>query len=216
MALLATLITQLRTLARDLPTSNRSVEETPKGLNDGSNTNFRLSSPILIDAAHIWWTSDGTFRSQTGISIVDANLGYIAISPAPPVGTQNQPFYVDYYYNWFADSDYTEFLNDGSRDLVGNGNPTVVIDALVSALLQYALSKFYQARATQYAARYSSSGGQAGQNVDVVTKNFQTLAKQSADLGEKLRDQYYEDLGQRETPASGTINYRIDPMTPKR
>lgn len=216
MANLATLITQLRTLARDTPTSNKSAAETPKGLNDGTNTHFKLQNGNLVGASSIWWSTNGSYRLQTGITVNDATFGYITISPAPAVGNQNSPFVVDYYFYHFIDADYTEFLNDASRDLVGNGDPTLVIDGLLSALLQYGLNKFYLARATQYATKYSSSGGQAGQSVDVVTKNFTTLAKMAMDNGNALRDSYYKDLGQREKAASTSVAFRIDPITPPR
>lgn len=216
MAVLATLITQLRTLARDLPTSNRSVKETPKGVNDGANTRFALQNPILVGATSIWWSSGSTYRSQVGITVDDANLGLITISPAPGVGTQNSPFQVDYYYYWFIDSDHTEFLNDAARDLTGVGDPTTVIDGLLSALMQYALGHFYQARATQYMHKYSSSGGQAGQSVSVVADGFRKAAKDAFAQGKTNRDEYYKRLGQREAQSSQTISFGIDPITPGR
>lgn len=215
MASLATLITQARTLCRDLSNSNRSVRESPKGINDGTNTKFSVQNPIIV-ASSLKWSAATTYRVTTGVTIDDANLGYVTINPAPPAGTQNAPFFVDYYYQWFADTDYTEFLNDASRDVVGSGDPTSVTDGLLSSLLQYTLGHFYQARATQYANRYSSSGGQAGQSVDTVTKNFQALSDAAFKRAKELRDDYYERLGQRDAPASTIINYRIDPMTPPR
>lgn len=215
MATLAALITQARTLCRDLPTSNRSVRETPKGLNDGANTKFAVQSPIIVTGS-LKWSTNGTYRVTTGVTLDDANLGYITISPAPAAGNQNQPFYVDYYYQWFADSDYTEFLNDASRDLIGNGNPTVVVDGLISALMQYTLGHYWQARANQYASRYSSSGGMAGQSVDKVADRFGTWAKDAFTQGKSFRDDFYKGLGQRESQSSAVINYNIDPMTPPR
>ncbi len=219
MPVIGTLLTQLRTLARDLPTSNRSVGETPKGVADGSNTKFSLQNPILFSVSttpQIWWSTNGTYRSQTGITIVDAAMGIITISPAPAAGTQNAPFRVDYYFYWFLDADHTEFLNDASRDLIGSGDPTKVIDGLISALLQYALGHFYQARATQYANRYSSSGGSAGQSVDKITDAFQKLAESAFKKAKEMRDDYYKDLGQRESAASTIISYPIPPVTPPR
>jgi hypothetical protein len=215
MATLATLITEARTLCRDLSNSNRSIKETPKGLNDGSNTHFSVQFPIIVTAS-VKWSSASHYRVVTGVTIDDANLGYISINPAPEAGTQNAPFFVDYYFNWFADSDYTEFLNDAARDLVGNGDPTLVIDGLISALLQFTLGHYWQARANQYASRYSSSGGMAGQSIDKVADRFGTWADQAFKLGQTLRDDYYKDLSQREKFASKIINYAIDPMTPPR
>ena len=214
MATLATLITQLRTLARDLPTSNKSLGETAKPGLDGSGTHFRLQNPILFlvsSVPQIWWTDATHYRSQSGIVIDDANLGMITVSPAPAAGVV-----FDYFYNWFVDTDYTEFLNDAARDLIGVGDPTTVQDGLISALLSYALGHFWMARATQYAHRYSSGGGSVSQQVSSVTKGFQALADSANKKAEASRDQFYEDLGSRAQSASAKITFGIDPMTPPR
>lgn len=213
MATLAALTIQARILARDTATSNKSTNETPKAA-VGGTTVFRLQNPVLFSVSatpQIWWSDATHYRAQTGITINDANMGMITITPAPATG-----FVVDYFFYFFADADYTEFLNDAARDLMGNGDPTLITDALTSALLQYALGHFYLARATQYAHRYSSSGGQAGQSVDVVTKNFQALAKAAMDYARTLRNDYYDRLGQRDAPASSLVTFKIDPVTPPR
>jgi len=192
------------------------VLETPKGVNDGTNTRFRLQNPILIATNKIWWSSTSTYRSQTGITIDDANIGAITISPAPAQGTTNAPFYLDYYFYWFTDTDYTEFLNDAARDLLAVSDPTTVADALIAALLEYALGYFYQARASQYLHRYSSSGGQAGQSVQSVAQGFFKAADSAFLKAKGIRDDYYKRQGQREAPSSGILNYGISPITPPR
>lgn len=210
---LAALITSTRTLAADTTTANLIRGETPGGLNDGTNTKFRTMQRNIV-AASIFFTINSTYRSQTGLTIDDAGNGLFTISPAP--AANGNPWYIDYNFQWFTDADYTEFLNDAARDLLGVSDPTTIATALVAALLQYALGYFYQRRATYYADKYSSSGGQAGQSVDVVTKNFQTLSKGAFDRATTMRDDYYKRLGQRNAPASATTSYGIDPITPPR
>lgn len=213
MATLATLITSLRTLSNDTTTSNLIRKETPDGANDGVNTKFRTAQRNIV-AASVFYTFNTTYRSQTGLTLDDPANGLFTI--AGPLAAAGNPFFIDYNFQWFTDADDTEFLNDAARDLLGVSDPTTVIDALVAALLQYALGYFYQRRATFYADKYSSSGGQAGQAVDVVTKNFQSLAKDSFKRAQDMRDQYYTRLGSSKAPASATVGYAIDPITPPR
>lgn len=210
---LSDLITSLRILASDTPTANLIRGETPAGLNDGTNTHFRTAQRNIV-ASSIYFTINSTYRSQTGLTIDDSVNGLFSISPAP--AANGNPWYIDYNYQWFTDTDYTEFLNDAARDLLGVSDPTTVQTALVAALLQYGLGYFYQRRATQYADKYASSGGQAGQSVDVVTKNFQTLSKAAFDRAQAMRDQFYTRLGSSKAPASATTSYGIDPITPIR
>jgi hypothetical protein len=210
---LATLITSPRTLAADTTTSNLVRAETPFGPNDGANTKFRTMQRNIVTAS-LYFTANTTYRSQTGVTIDDASNGLFTISSAPAANAN--PWYIDYNFQWFTDTDYTEFLNDAARDLLAISDPTKVADALVAAMLQYGLGYFYQRRATYFADKYSSSGGQAGQSVDVVTSNFQKLAKAAFDRAQAMRDQYYTRLGSSKAPASATTSYGIDPITPPR
>lgn len=214
MASLAALTTSVRTLANDTLVSNLIRNETPAGTNDGANTKFRTQQRNIV-AASLYYTINATYRSQVGLTIDDAAQGLFTISPAPAAATAGV-WYIDYYFNWFIDTDYTEFLNDSARDLLGISDPTLVADSLIAALLQYALGYFYQRRASYYADKYASSGGQVGQTVDVVTKNFQNLANAAFKQAQTLRDQFYTRLGQSKAPASAIANYAIDPITPSR
>ena len=214
MTVLATLITDLRILANDSPSANFIRGETLKPKPDGTRKNFYLDFQNIVPNS-VFITAgagDANFRQASGFTVDGAN-GIIVFASAPAVGLN--PFEADYNYNWFRDADHQEFLNNGAT-LIGYPTPESVIAGLTAALLHFALYSYWLRRASFYANKYSSTGGLAAQQVDVVTGNFKSLAKMAWDMGTKFRDDYYKRLGQREAPSSASLNYKIDPFTPIR
>jgi hypothetical protein len=205
---LSDIITRLRILSNDTPTSNLLTVETPSGATDAVNTKFRLQQrPVVTGSVYLSFGT--TFRTQTGFT-VDLVNGILTITAAPAANTELK---VDYNFYWFTDTDHTEFLNDAA-EMLGNTDPTLVPSGLGMAMLQYALGYFWQRRASQYAHRFSSSSMGNAAQVDQVTKNFTTLAAASFKLGDNFREMYYKRQGQREAPASGTGAFAFDPYTP--
>lgn len=236
---LASLITSLRLLANDDNTNPKTIWDENLGSDpttpvDGSNVNFRLKSVPLIDiaqagvadAVYTWITIVGTgavyrTRLHTVFKVIDPTNGIIQFITAPnPGSAQGAGVYATYQYYWFSDAKYTEFLNEASSDLQLNAavDPTTVQVGLVPPMLQYALARFFKARASQYMERYSSSGGEAGQSVESVAKGYLQAASQAEKRGDTLRDSFYKKQGQQLTPAFQTIGTapRIDPITPIR
>lgn len=220
---LATLLVTLRTLAQDSTTAKpifgEDVGADPATPANGSNTHFRLKSVPVVSAS-VYITVVGTsYRTQSGFT-VDLTTGIITFSVAPANGAQ---VLADYNYYWFSDTQLTEFLNTAAENLNLAQNPvdpTTVPTGLVPAMMQYALANVWKARASIYAERYSSSGGEAGQSVESVAKAYTELAKGSEKRGDTLRDAYYQSQGQqlkaaysnpRTYPAPG-----FDPITPRR
>lgn len=210
---LADLITELRILVNDTPTSNTIVRETPVGVLDGSNTHFRLQNTNVVPGS-VYVTMGSTFRTQAGFTTDTANA-LLAFTSAPAANTK--PWEVDYNFQWFTDTDHTQFLCEGSGVLgYSSTDPTTVPAALYHAMMKFACAAFWRRRSSQYAHKYASSGGQVGHSVDVVTKAFNQLAKDAFAEGEKLRDAYWNKQGRKLSPASGTTTYNIDPGSPIR
>ena len=220
---MADLITALRKLAHDGPTDHVVYSEKlgvrPDGMTvDGSNKVFRLGGQdghsLPLVAASVYLTYGSTQRTQTGFAQSDNVNGIITFTNAPTNGLE---ILADYNYYWFSDAQYTEFLNEAAQTIsAGVTDATAIIAGLQQALYQYALSFFFQSRASQYAERYASSGGEAGQSVQTVCQQYMALSKQAAARGATYRDDYYKRQGQREAPASTTVTYRVDPITPFR
>lgn len=226
------LIASLRTIAEDTVTKKVIFSEQLGGSDmpafpvDGTNRVFRLKNVPLADAAgspsYVWLTIRGTGavqRSQAGFTITDQVNGIITFSVAPNPGTANPTdgVYVDYNYVWFTDAEYTELLNRAAQStLAGVTDPTVIQEGLIEPMLQYALAGFWKARASRYAEKYESSGGDAGEKVQTVTQAYLSLAKAAEQRGDFLKLDFYKRQGQRELPSSQDMNVNFDPISPIR
>lgn len=233
---LAALIYSLRALAEDNQDSHLIEGEQLGGSDqpqfpvNASNTTFRLKSKPLSDyagaASFVWVTIVGhgaVTRTQAGFTIVDQVNGIISFSVAPDPGNGTYPttppngVYVDYNFQWFSDAKYAEFLNRSANDTVaGTTDPTTIAEGLKEVMLQFALSKFWFARASQYANQYRSSGGDASEDVQTVCQAFTNLGKAALKAATDARTAYYQRQGQRDEMASIQVNYRIDSITPRR
>jgi hypothetical protein len=210
---LSNLIQSLKIASDDAPSSHLINTETP-GVPNGVLTQFRLQNANVVQNS-VYVTMGASFRTQAGFTVDYAN-GIITFTSAPLLNVN--PFSVDYAFLWLVDSDYEDFLTQGAR-FVGpgdNSDPTAVSDGLIPAMLDFALCRFWKRRATAYAHKFSSSGGQAGQSVDVVTKAYNTLAESAYKSAKELRSDYYDRQGQKKAPASAVINYAMDPYSPPR
>lgn len=219
MTALPTLITNLRILGQDTPTSNLINRENLKPNPDGTRTKFYVDNKPIVgtdsDTNSVYVTSGNTdagFRSQSGFTVDLANA-IITFAVAPANGVT--PFVADYNFYWFSDTDYTEFLNEASKQCSAS-DPTQVQTGLEPAMMQFALYYYWMRRATQWANKYSSTGGLASQSADQVAKNFHMLAKEAWAAGEKERLEFYKNQGQNVKAATSVINYGIDPYTPIR
>jgi hypothetical protein len=204
-------ILQLRGLVDDTTTSNQARHETPTNKRDSSNKIFQLEKYPIVNSS-VYLTLNTTIRTQAGFTIDNVN-GLMTFVTAP-VGTEN-PFYVDYYWNWFVDNDYSNFLDIASYDL-GFGPTLTIPSGLINALLHYGKHHFFKRMASRYAYRFASSGGGQGQSIDVVTKQYKQLADEAWQEAETMKLAYYERHGQRNQPATSVKSSKIDPWTPMR
>ncbi len=223
MATVAALIVTLRSLAQDADVSKvifgENICADPATPADGVNTHFRLRSAPVVSGSVYISTVGGSYRSQTGFT-VDLPTGIVTFTVAPAANAQ---MVADYAFYWFADAQHTEFLNQAGDNLQLGQNPldlTTVVIGLQPALIQYALANLWRARASQYAEKYASSGGEAGESVQTVAEAYIKLARAADKRGDELRDGYYSKQGQkldvsyaspRTYPAPG-----FDPITPRR
>jgi hypothetical protein len=206
-------------MAHDAPTSNLKMGETPVGNTstgkpDGVGTKFKLQHQNIVPLG-VYVTMGplaANYRLSTGFTL-DAANGILTFTSAPTSGLD--PFLVDYNWQWFTDNEHLEFLNEAAQNL-SVSDPMLVVAGLAPALMQFALSAYYNRLASRYAPLYSSSGGQTGHQIDVVTSSFRNLAKAAFDRAIQFRDDYYKRQGQREAPVSSAKNYAIDPFTPIR
>lgn len=219
---------QARAEARDLVDSNPVVRETPSGGRDGSATVFYLDnknivSGIVSSVQYGPWVTYGTNqRSLSDGSVpftLDSLNGIVTMGTAPDDGT-TQPFFIDYYFQWFTDANYVYWIDRATEELGQTaGSFTGAVaggGSLTPALIQYVLERFWKNRASQYANKYATSTASASEDIQTVTDNFLNLAKNARKNGDMLRKFAYVDPGQKQKAASGTITYTMSPYTPRR
>lgn len=220
MATLTPSVSDLRTLLKDpnVPSSYNlvvgEVPRSPQGATYGAGTTtlFYLANKPVVSGS-IFVTQGTTYRQTIAAAGVTADLvnGILTFASAPT----SPVFLVDYNFNYFADADYQSFLNEALR-FIGQASTASIDELLATAVYDEAKAQFYMAMATQYAIRYSSSGGSVGTNVDSVTKNYLALHKAAHEKAVEGRDDYYKRQGQREAPSSHFSNYGTSPITPRR
>ena len=206
------LIESLRIAGEDAETSNRAFNESPVGAVNGTNTHFRLANRNIVPGSVLISDSTGVWRENAaayGFVEDDVN-GMITFNTAPVLNTI---LTADYYWQWFTDTDMSEFINEAAQNL-GYTDPTAVPQLQVTSLLKYALNVLLLRKAQAYTRKFSSSSGGISQEVAAVANQFQEEAKQAFDEGVKLMNNYYTRSGARQAPASGTTTYKVDPFTP--
>lgn len=207
------LIARLRNESDDTATGKPKMGDTPYGDRNGVNTVFRLSYPNPVTGS-IYLTYGTTIRSASGFTVLDGPGGIIQMTAAPDSGA-TQPFYFDYYYQWFLDDDLQKMIDGATEDLGGVAG-TDLPAGLYSSQVQFALARFWKRRASRFAEFYATTGGGASASPESVTTQFLNLAKSATNEGIRLMNAYYTRHGGRQAPASGTITHVISPYTPKR
>ena len=208
----ALLIPRVRILGNDTESSNPQFGDVPTGVRDASNKLFRLSNQNPVPGT-VLLTYGTTTRSAAGFT-VDAATGYITMAAAPDAGI-TQPFFFDYYFQWFVDADYQDMLDNATLELGGVAGQDV--DAgLYPAQVQIALAGYWNRRASATANMFATHGGSADAHPETVTNAFRNLAKDARNTGYTLRDMFYKRQGKRLAPASSTVTYGFDPQTPPR
>ena len=209
------LIARLRILGNDTATSNPKFGDTPQGVRDGTNKTFRLAAGNPV-AGSIYYTYGATVRATTGFTLLDQMSGYMGLAAAPDAGT-TQPFFFDYFFQWFADADYQDMIDDATLALGGIAGQDLPEGAgLYPAQIQYALANYWDRRASATANMFASHGGSADAHPETVTNAFRNLAKDARKNGDTLRDAFYKRFGKRNAPASATVTYGFDLQTPPR
>ena len=220
-----TMIERVRILTGDTKDSKAANDQLGRDTSypvDGSNVTFKLQNVPLVPGS-LALTIRGTgavVRQKAGISITDEAHGIFDLVAAPNPGTgQDDGAWVDYNWFWMADDKYREFITQAAENLQGAAapNPASVISGLVPAMMQYALALAWRARASLYAEKYSSSGGEAGQSVQSVAEQYRKMAQDADKRGDTLRDDFYKKQGARNSVASnGPGAPSFDPISPMR
>jgi len=195
---------------------------------DGLNVTFYLQyqnivSGLINSVQYGPWCTYGTNkRSLSGGTVpftLDAVNGIVTMGSPPDAGI-TQPFFFDYYFQWFVDADYQDWIDQATLELgmtLGNFvGQTPGSGDLTAALIQLVVERYWINRASLYANKYATSGGGAAEQIQTVTQNFLNLAKQARAKADRMRIAAYVDPGERQMPASAVITTQPAQYTPPR
>jgi len=207
-----TLTARLRVLANDTATSNPVYADTPDGTRDGSNVLFKLHNTNIV-AGSLYRTYGTTVRSTAGFT-PDLPSGYVTLGAAPDNGV-TQPFFFDYYFQWYVDADYAAFIDAATVD-VGEVAGSLPAGTLYAAVVQYALDYYWQRRSSDWANKYASAGGGASSQAQTPAQAYLKLAEKARKTGDALLAAARTSFGKTKSPFSGTTTLLIDPGSPRR
>lgn len=220
----AALTLQARAEARDLVSQNPISRETPIGDIDGVNVIYYLQNKNIVSGT-VGAVNYGPFvtlstskRATTGY-VLDALNGILTLTVPVPTPLL-PPWFVDYFFQWFTDTDYQTWIDQATQELAQTAGlfvgPVAGGGDLTPALIQYVIERFWTARASLYANKYATTAAGASEQIQTVTANFLSLAKAARVKAAAMRVAAYVDPGQKLAPASGTITHNIGRYTPRR
>jgi hypothetical protein len=202
----------------------------------------------LGTVAPIYTTVDTEYRScgaASGTNLTGGHLDNIrtgleyTADPITGILALGAPAFADevfaatFYWNWFADTDYYNFLHNAGR-MVGltpaaSGTDTtmaqavldLVDDGLMPAIKKYAEHLQWGKRSSTWASRFGSTFAASNtQGIGDVSNKFAQLAKQAKIDGDDLLMKFRmggSAFGSERTAAGGVVRFRgTDVSRPKR
>lgn len=194
---------------------------------NGTNATFYVSRFLDALGSAIWplfpdgmtgpfyVTADGSPGST--VDSYDLNTGYFVLAVAPTKNCQ-----ATYYWQYFADADLNNWLNNDGIQFVGGGN-FLTADAVTPVSLQTAIiylvaSMCFTDLAGRAAAQADKKAGELSANYSSRAKAWTQLAKDTLANAYKIRDDYYTRQGEAAVPQLSFLQQTgdVDQWTPAR
>lgn len=215
MADITSLITSVRIKIDDNPGDKSTFKENlSRGIYgnqvNGVNLDFQTNNK-RITTGTLSVLADG---STATLSTSAAGLlrGRFSITSAAPATS----CYATYDYQFFTDTEITEFLT-AAGSFVGSIDPTTVADGLIDALTFKAASDACFALSSRTGMLYDASAGGKQAAKGDLAKKYRELAKDLFDRATVEREAFYgKRKGAATSPAYGKTNTNQRPWTPMR
>lgn len=219
-----TSIADLRSLLSDGPLDRIAKRKRVFGIVDGVNTRFYTfefrratdfttavdPDGVYVNGAHVAASSD------------DLTSGMFTLASPPPrtaAGSISTLVEATYYYQWFTDSELSGFLSNAARWLGQGSDPSVLVDGLIPAALQYAAKDGYYKMALKWRERASTAfmleDAPRKEAIEAAT-GFEALVASSYKMAKEERNDFYTRQGQSNAPLFGTALGRARQITPRR
>lgn len=218
--------------------ARRTVHDTGAGRNalirdeqlsgiDGANKRFSIRYFPIVDPVSPTFElrKNGTLLTRgagAGEYQLDAVNGIVTMGTAPIKGPPMDVLTATYFFTWFDDTAFYEFLADAATTVGFPPTGTTAAtraqsvatnfpDTMLDALLQFVGFHFNVRRADENAHRFPASGAGQSVNTDVVTNNFRKLAQEFYERGIAMRDDFYKRRGSREAPSAAIGSFQPTP-----
>lgn len=186
---------------------------------DGTNTVFKTFEPRLISDFTAPVPPAGVYLGGVLQTVVSHDLvsGEFELASAP---TDNgQALLATYYYQWFLDTELTQFLTNAANYLLTQPDFTQMPNGLIPAALQAASGDAMRFLALRWAERASTTFllEDAPKKESLgIADTYAKQAKLYADGAEKLRNSFYTKNGQALAANFGSSWGRVSNVTPRR
>lgn len=218
-----TAILALRNLIHDGPTDKRAINKKVLGVMDGVNQIFttfenRRLTDFKVPSFPLGVYVDGLPIAGASVLQDDLESGVFQLDTSVLPGNR-QALTASYYYQWFTDSDLSQFLEDACEWLGFGRSYQNVTDGLNAALLRFAAQESYEKAAMRYSTRMSEVYQLEDAPSEDILKSieaFKEMAEGFMDKATTMRDDYYTRQGQSLAPNFGFALGRVVDPTPRR
>jgi len=208
------------TLAEALVKAGELLENRPRPYRGPFGALYENLLPQLLGGAERFVTGYQPILSSTLVvlgdnvpitaSSIDEETGEFNVDPMPL-----QSLVARYHYKRFTDLALTEVISNATNRLLFATVDTV-LPGLFPAFWHYVRGEGYTVLATRYAEQVNVTIGPRSEGREAISRQFQAMAKEEFELGDKARDDFYTKAGQREDPARGRAVFRIPAWMPRR
>lgn len=215
---LATAQSNLRTLISDGPTDKFGYRKEVLGTVDGVNVTYKtIDSRRLTDFVTAT-APEGVYVNGTLVaaSSDDLVVGEFVLSSAPAI---NSKVRASYYFQWFLDSEITDFLTSGVAWCLSVTDVAAVADGLRPAVLHFAAAEAYQKLAIRWARRLSeefrTEDAQDEERYKIIDA-YKKSADSERKIAQTFRENFYKRNDQALSPLYTTVSGAIRRVQPRR
>jgi hypothetical protein len=220
-----TAILALRNILFDGPTHKFASRKKVLGDIDGTNVVFKTFEYRRVTNFTTATGTTGVFLNSLQLTPAqvtsdDTASGTFQIDPSvTPIPTNRDALTASYYYQWFADEELDQFLQNASSWLGQSTNYLTFPDGLNAAALRFAAQEAYEAAAMKYSVRVSEVYQLEDAPTEQILKSVEAMKDMAASFMEKaetMRDDYWKRQGQYLAPNFGFALGKVRDITPRR
>lgn len=211
-----TAVAELRSLLNDEGNDRLRYRKRCLGRTNGTNTKFQTLEFMRVTDLSSAAAPLGVFVNDVAVSVTADNkvVGEFTLAAPPTINTEVS---ATYYYQWFEDSELTNFLNEASEWLGFSNDFNGIEPGLQPSALQFAASLAFK----KLSLRWSEMWGRvykledAPKDPQTVVQGYVTSAKDFNAAALQYRNDFYTRQGQALSPRFLFASGRVRDPVPK-